>query len=97
MTEKTGYREAAARLRHGVVSGDYGDVAIALADYRREVDAAVADGHTALAGEAAELTRWALQVVQAARETTRHQYDQVSAVLRYHQPAQSDPTWKMEG
>jgi hypothetical protein len=97
MTEKLGYREAAARLRHSVVSGDYSEVSIALAEYRREVDAAVAGGHKALAGEAAELTRWALQVVQTARESTRQQYDQVSTILRYHEPAQSVPTWKMEG
>jgi hypothetical protein len=102
MTNQSLRRETAERLRQAVASETYEDAHTALADYRRLVDAAVADcppdGPPAeLAREADELMHWLLQVARAGRAQTSHQIDQVSAVLHYLQQARQAPGWQAEG
>jgi hypothetical protein len=96
-------REAADRLRRAVVSEAYDDVQTALADYRREVEAALAAWSSneppplEVVREAMELTNWALRVVRSARARTSNKLEQVSAVLRYRMLASPAPRWKLEG
>jgi len=96
-------RAAAARVRQVVAAEDYEGVEMALADYRRHVDAAFASWPpdapppTELAREADELLHWALLVVRSARARARDQLDQASAVLGYCHPDLPKPHWKIDG
>ena len=95
--------EAAARLRQVIAAEDYAGVETALADYRRQVDTALASWPpetlppAELAREADELMHWALQVARSARTRARDQLDQAAAVLGYCHPAPPVPTWKIDG
>ncbi len=102
MSPETSRHEAAARLRQVVAAEDYESVELALADYRRHVEAALANRPpdapppAELAREADDLMHWALHVVRSARARARDQLDQAAAVLGYCHPAQSAPTWKID-
>ena len=103
MTNENLRREAAERLRRAVASEAYDDVETALADYRREVEAAVSAWSspepppTEVVREAMDLTNWALRVVRCSRARTRDKIEQVSTVLHYSTPASPPPRWKLEG
>jgi hypothetical protein len=103
MEPESSRQEAVARLRQVVAAEDYAAVEAALADYRRQVDAAVASWPpdapppAELAREADELMHWALQVVRSARTRARDQLEQATAILGYCQPAAPAPTWKVDG
>jgi hypothetical protein len=103
MTNNTLRQKAADRLRRAVTRQAYDEVQAAIADYRREVEAALAAWHAdepppvEVVREAMDLTKWALQVVRAARARTSNKLDQVSAVLRYRPTVAPRPTWKLEG
>jgi len=103
MTTEHLRQQAADRLRRAVTREAYDEIHAAIADYRREVEAALAAWHAdepppvEVVREAMDLTRWALQVVRAARARTSDKLDQVSAVLRYRLAAAPRPTWKLEG
>lgn len=103
MIDSTVREQAANRLRRAVTREAYGEVHAAIADYRREVEAALAAWHAdepppvEVVREAMDLTKWALRVVRGARARTSDKLDQVSAVLRYRPAAAPRPTWKLEG
>jgi hypothetical protein len=103
MTNEHLRKEAANRLRRAVVSEAYDDVETSLADYRREVEAALAAWSPSepppleIVREAMDLTTWALRVIRSARAHTSDKLDQVSAVLRYRAAAPPRPTWRLEG
>ena len=103
MTNEILRQQAADRLRRAVTREAYDEVQTAIADYRREVEAALAAWHpdepppVEVVREAMDLTKWALGVVRAARARTSHKLDQVSAVLRYRTPALPRPNWRLEG
>jgi len=103
MTNDTLRQHAADRLRRAVTAEAYDEVHSAIADYRREVEAALAAWQphepppVAVVHEAMDLTKWALRVVRAARARTTEKLDQVSAVLPYHSAAPPPPNWKLEG
>jgi hypothetical protein len=96
-------QQAADRLRRAVTREAYDEVQTAVADYRREVEAALAAWRpdepppVEVVREAMDLTQWALRVVRAARARTSSKLDQVSAVLRYRTAAPPRPTWRLEG
>ena len=103
MTSENLRQQAADRLRRAVTREAYDEVHAAVADYRRQVEAAIAAWRPdeppplAVVREAMDLTSWALRVVRAARARTSGKLDQVSAVLRYRAAAPPRPTWKLEG
>jgi hypothetical protein len=102
MTNEGLRHDAADRLRRAVVAEAYEQVDTALADYRREVEAALAASSNeppprAIVREALDLTNWALRVVRSARAHTSDKLEQVSAVLRYRTLAPTMPRWKLEG
>ena len=103
MRKETLRQEAANRLRRAVTREDYNEVQTAVADYRREVEAEIAawqrdqPAPVDVVREAVDLTRWALTSLRAARARNGQKLDQVSAVLRYHSPAQARPTWRLDG
>lgn len=94
---------AAARVRQVIAAEDYENVKGALADYRQQVDAAVASWPpdapppVEMAREADEMMRWALLVVRSARTRARDQLDQAAAVLGYCHPDLPKPHWKIDG
>ena len=96
-------RHAADRLRRAITVEAYDEVQAALADYRREVEAAVAalQAHAPAAvdvvREAIDLTEWALRILRSARARTGSRLQQVSVVLRYHPSSRALPNWKLEG
>lgn len=100
---ETSRREAAAKLRQVVAAEDHENVEGALAEYRRQVDAALANWPpdapppAELAREADELMHWALQVTRSARTRARDQLDQAAAVLGYCHPSKPAPTWEIDG
>jgi hypothetical protein len=102
ISHETSRQEAAARLRQVVAAEYYEGVETALAGYRRQVEAALANWPpdaappVELAREADELMHWALQVVCSARALARDQLDQASAVLGYCHPTPPAPTWKID-
>ena len=95
--------ETATQLRQAVASEAFDSVQTALADYRRHVEAVLADWPpdapqpTELALQADELMQWALQTVRCARARTRDELEQVSAALGYHGHAPLVHTWKVDG
>jgi len=103
MTSETLRHEAAGRLRQAVEREAYDDTQLALADYRRHVEEALAawpqDGPppAELARETDELMQWALLVARTARARTRHQLEHVTAILRYCQPFPQVRAWKIDG
>jgi hypothetical protein len=99
MKPETDRRQTAERLRRALSSEVYGEAQIALGDYRRAIETAVAQGVSPaeLAQEADELMQWALRVVRAARAQTHDQLEQISGVLRYRPPAPQVQTWKLDG
>ena len=103
MIDDTLRQQAADRLRRAVTRESYDEVQTAIADYRREVEAALAAWNrnepppVGVVREAMDLTNWALQVVRAARARTSNKLGQVSAVLRYRGAAPPRPTWRLEG
>jgi hypothetical protein len=103
MEPETSRLEAAARLRQVVAAEDYENVEAALAGYRRQVEAALANRPpdapppAELAREADELMHWALQVTRSARTRARDQLNQAAAVLGYCHPSPPAPTWKIDG
>lgn len=103
MTNDSLRRETVERLRQAVASEAYEDAQTALANYRRLVDAAVADWPPdgprpdELRREAGELMQWLLQVARAGRAQISYELDQVSAVLHYLQRARQAPVWQAEG
>jgi len=103
MTNESLRQQAADRLRRAVAREAYGEVHAAIADYRREVEAALAAWHrddpppVDVVREAMDLTKWALHVVRAARARTSDKLDQVSAVLRYRTTDSPRPRWRLEG
>jgi len=103
MTNDSLRRETVERLRQTVASEAYHDAQTALAEYRRLVDAAVADWPpdgpppAELAAEADELMRWVLQMARSGRSQTSHAFDQVSTVLHYVRRDRQAPAWKTEG
>ena len=103
MTNDNLRKQAAERLRQAVASESYEDVQTALADYRREVEAAVSAWSSPepppieVVREALDLTNWALRVVRCSRARTRDKIGQVSAVLRYRMLLSPSPRWKLEG
>ena len=103
MSHETSRREASAKLRQVVAAEDYENVEGALAEYRRQVEAALANRPpdapppAELAREADELMRWALQVTRSARTRARDQLDQAAAVLGYCHSSPQAPTWKIDG
>jgi hypothetical protein len=103
MTHETLCQQAAARLRQAAIREDYGEVQAAAADYRREVEAAVAARQphepppVEMVREAMALTKWALRVVGSARARANDKLNQVSAVLRYRPAAPRPSTWNLEG
>ncbi len=103
MTNERLRQQAADRLRRAVTREAYDEVQTAIADYRREVEAALAAWNrdepppVEVVREAMDLTKWALRVVHAARARTSDKLNQVSAVLRYRAAGQPGPTWRLEG
>ena len=103
MSSETVRHEAIARLRQVVAAEDYAGLDGALAEYRRQVEAALAalpadaPPPTELEREADELMRWALLVVRSARTRARDQSDQAAAVLGYCHPDLPKPHWKIDG
>jgi len=103
MTKDTLRQQAADRLRRAVTREAYDEVQTAIADYRREVEAALAAWNrddpppVEVVREAMDLTKWALRVVRAARARASDKLDQVSAVLRYRVATPPRPTWRLEG
>jgi len=103
MSNESLRQQAANRLRLAVTREAYDELQTAIADYRREVEAAIAarqpDGPppVEVVREAMDLTKWALRVVRAARARTSDKLDQVSAVLRYRAAGPTRPTWRLEG
>jgi len=103
MINDTLRQQAADRLRRAVTREAYDEVHTAIADYRREVEAALAAWNrdepppVEVVREAMDLTQWALRVVRAARARTSDKLDQVSAALRYRAAAPPRPTWRLEG
>jgi len=103
MSNDTLRQQAADRLRRAVTREVYDEVQTAIADYRREVEAAIAAWRpdepppVEVVREAMDLTKWALRVVRAARARTSDKLDHVSAVLRYRAAAPPRPTWRLEG
>ncbi len=96
-------QRAADQLRRAVTRQAFDEVEAAVANYRREVEAAIAAWHPGepppvdIVREAMDLTRWALRMVRASRARTNHKLEQVSAVLRYRFTATPRPQWKLEG
>src|SRR5215467_1862432 len=103
MTQTNTRLQAADRLRRAVTVEAYDEVHAAIADYRREVEAALAawrpgeEPPVEIVREAMDLTKWALRVVRRARARTSEKLDQVTAVLHYHPAADPSPNWKLEG
>jgi hypothetical protein len=103
MTNDSLRRETVDRLSQNVASEAYHDALTALAEYRRLVDAAVADWPpdgpppAELAEEANELMGWVLQMARSGRSQTSHAFDQVSTVLHYTWRDRQVPGWKTEG
>ena len=103
VSHETSRLEAAAKLRQVVAAEDYENVEAALAGYRRQVEAALANWPpdapppAELKREADELMHWALQVVRSARTRARDQLDQAAAVIGYCHPSKPAPTWKIDG
>lgn len=103
MTNEQLRQQAADRLRRAVTREAYDEVQAAIADYRREVEVALAAREPGqpppveIVREAMDLTKWALRVVRAARARISDKLDQVSAVLHYRAAAPRPPTWKLEG
>ena len=103
MTSEYLRQQAADRLRRAVTREAYEEVQTAVAEYRREVEAALAAWHAGepppveVVREAMDLTKWALQVVRSARARTSDKLDQVSAVMRYRPDTPPRPIWKLEG
>jgi len=103
MIDSTVREQAANRLRRAVTREAYDEVQSAIAEYRREVEAALAGRQPGdpppveVVREALDLTKWALRVVRAARSRTSDKLDQVSAVLRYQPSHPRRPTWRLEG
>lgn len=95
--------ETDTQLRQAVASEAFDCVQAALADYRRHVEAVLADWPAdapppvELARQADELLQWALQTVHCARARTRDDLEQVSAALGYHGHAPLVHTWKVDG
>ena len=103
MTETNRRQQAADRLRRAVAAEAYDELQAAIAEYRREVEAAIAARQphepppVEVAREAVDLTEWALRVLRSARAQTAARLEQVSAALRYHPTASASPNWKLEG
>jgi hypothetical protein len=103
MTSEYLRQQAADRLRRAVTREAYEEVQTAVAEYRREVEAALAAWHAGepppveVVREAMDLTKWALQVVRSARARTSDKLEQVSAVMRYRPDTPPRPIWKLEG
>jgi hypothetical protein len=95
--------ESATQLRQAVAAEAFDSVQTALADYRRHVEAVLADWPpdapplTELAQQADELMQWALQTIRCSRARTRDELEQVSAALGYHGHAPLVHTWKVDG
>ena len=95
--------ETATQLRQAVASEAFDSVQTALADYRRQVEAVLADWPpdapppVELARQADELMQWALQTIRCSRARTRDELEQVSAALGYHGHAPLVHTWKVDG
>jgi hypothetical protein len=103
MSRDTLVHETATRLRQAVTSEAFDSVQAALADYRRHVEAVLADWPpdapppVELARQAEELLEWALQAVRCARARTRDDLERVSAALGYHGHTPLVHTWKVDG
>jgi hypothetical protein len=95
--------ETANRLRQAVATEAFDSVQAALADYRRHVEAVLAELPTdapppvELAQQADELLQWALQTVRCSRARTRDDLEQVAAALGYHGHSPLVHTWKVDG
>ena len=103
MSDPNPRQQAADRLRRAVTREAYEEVHTAIADYRREVEAAVAAWRPGepppvdVVREAMDLSNWALHTVRAARARTGDKLNQVTAVLRYRIATPARRTWKLEG
>ena len=95
--------ETATRLRQAVAAEAFDSVQVALADYRRHVEAVLAawppdaPPPVELAQQANELMQWALQTVRCSRARTRDDLEQVAAALGYHGHSPLVHTWKVDG
>ncbi|SRR6266404_4431376 len=95
--------ETITHLQHAVATEAFDCIQTALADYRRHVEALLADWPpdapppVELARQADELLQWALQTVRCTRARTRDDLDQVAAALGYHGHAPLVHTWKVDG
>jgi len=103
MTQSNRLQQAADRLRRTITREAYDEVHKAIADYRREVEAAIAAWQpdapppVDVVREAMDLTKWALRMVRAARARSSDKLDQVSVVLHYRATVPPRRTWKLEG
>lgn len=103
MSNESLRQQAANRLRRAVTREAYDEVHTAIAEYRREVEAAIAAWQpdepppVEVVREAMDLTKWALHVVRAARARTSDKLDQVSTVLHYRAASPPRPIWRLEG
>ena len=95
--------EAASQLKQAVATEAFDRVQAALADYRRHVEAVLAEWPpdapppVELARQADELMQWALQAVRCSRARTRDDLEQVAAALGYHGHSPLVHTWKVDG
>lgn len=103
MSSESAVHEIANQLRQAVATEAFDSVQVALADYRRRVEAVLAelpaDAPPAieLAQQADELLRWALQTVRCSRARTRDDLERVAAALGYHGHSPLLHTWKVDG